>query len=429
MLAAQAALANSDPYTDTLPTGGAAVGYTWQAERSPYRGAQIGHSLDPFYLYEGEHAYLHASRAGLKFTSDAWRFDAFIRERFEGYTVDRVPSAALGMPVREPGFDLGAAVRRHTAFGTPYVEVLRDASHRSGGSELRLGYWANPWSRGRFELRPHAALAYRDARLNDYYYGAGAGTDAEIALHATYRVIGNWSLIGSLGATRRSGAIAGSPLVENRTETQAMLGFTYDFSPGIKRWEPEGKPLIARLLYGASSDCDVLQIVQFKCTTTHTVDSTDIWAMEIGRTLIKEPNGHPVEIAGFLGLLRHVERGHQADFRQFNAYLKAYYYGFPWDSRVRTRFGIGSGLAYAERVPEMERRDQARKGLGTWKLLNYLDPSIDVRVSDLVGSRSLRDTYLGLGVSHRSGMFGRSQLLGNVSGGSNYIYVSLETTF
>ncbi len=242
-------------------------------------------------------------------------------------------------------------------------------------------------------------------------------------------MIGNWSLIGSLGATRHSGAIAGSPLVENRTETQAMLGFTYDFSPGIKRWEPEGKPLIARLLYGASSDCDVLQIVQLKCTTTHTVDSTDVWAMEIGRTLIKEPNGHPVEIAGFLGLLRHVERGHQADFWQFNAYLKAYYYGFPWDSRVRTRFGIGSGLAYAERVPEMERRDQARKGLGAWKLLNYLDPSIDVRVSDLVGSRSLRDTYLGLGVSHRSGMFGRSQLLGNVSGGSNYIYVSLETTF
>lgn len=429
MLAAPAALANSDPFTDTLPTGGAAVGYLWQAERSPYRGAQNGHSLDPFYLYEGEHAYLHSSRAGLKFTSDAWRFDAFVRERFEGYTVDRVPAAAVGMQVREPGFDLGAAVRRRTAFGTPYVELLRDASHRSGGSELRLGYWGNAWSRGRFELRPHAALAYRDAKLNDYYYGVGAGTDAEIALHATYRVIGNWSLIGSLGATRRSGAIAASPLVENRTNTTAMLGVIYDFSPAIKRWEPEARPLIARLLYGASSDCDVLQVVRLNCTTTHTVDSTDIWAMELGRTLIKEPNGHPVEIAGFLGLLRHVERGNQADFWQFNAYLKAYYYGFPWDKWVRTRFGIGSGLAYAERVSTMEQRDQAKSGLGTWKLLNYLDPTVDVRVSDVLGRAVPRDSYVGVGVSHRSGMFGRSQLLGNVDGGSNYIYVYLETTF
>ncbi len=151
--------------------------------------------------------------------------------------------------------------------------------------------------------------------------------------------------------------------------------------------------------------------------------------MEIGRTLIKQPNGRPVEIAGFLGLLRHVERGNQADFWQFNAYLKAYYYGLPWDKWLRTRFGIGSGLAYAERVPTMESRDQAKSGLGTWKLLNYLDPTVDVRVSDLLGRAVPRDSYVGIGVSHRSGMFGRSQLLGNVDGGSNYIYVYLETTF
>ena len=40
-----------------------------------------------------------------------------------------------------------------------------------------------------------------------------------------------------------------------------------------------------------------------------------------------------------------------------------------------------------------------------------------------------KETWLGVGVSHRSGAFGRSQLYGNVNGGSNYIYVSAETTF
>ena len=47
-------------------------------------------------------------------------------------------------------------------------------------------------------------------------------------------------------------------------------------------------------------------------------------------------------------------------------------------------------------------------------------------MGDLIGARALRETYLGLGVSHRSGIFGSSQLLGNVNGGSNYLYGYLE---
>ena len=56
-----------------------------------------------------------------------------------------------------------------------------------------------------------------------------------------------------------------------------------------------------------------------------------------------------------------------------------------------------------------------------------LDPSIDVSVGDLFGVRTLRDTYFGFGVSHRSGIFGASQLFGNVNGGSNYIYSYIES--
>ena len=59
-------------------------------------------------------------------------------------------------------------------------------------------------------------------------------------------------------------------------------------------------------------------------------------------------------------------------------------------------------------------------------MLNYLDPTIDVSVGDLIGSRALKETYLGFGVSHRSGIFGTSRLLGNVNGGSNYLYTYVE---
>jgi len=93
---------------------------------------------------------------------------------------------------------------------------------------------------------------------------------------------------------------------------------------------------------------------------------------------------------------------------------------------VRTRLGFGIGLSYAQKVPFVEQRDQTLRGRNSSKILNYLDPSIDVSVGDLFGVRSMSETYLGVGVSHRSGIFGTSQVLGNVNGGSNYIYSYLE---
>jgi outer membrane protein len=426
-LVAFTAAASSDPFVDLLEPGGAAVGFTWRHERSTYRGADNALDSLPLYLYEGERGYLHGTTAGLKFRHEAWRFDAFLRYRFEGFTHDRRPAGTVGIePPREPGLDVGLSARRAMPWGTPYVELLRDASHHSQGTELRLGYW-NEWRRGRVTLRPNAVLAWRSQSLNDYYYGvpggysAGAGVDVQAGLYAAYALDESWSVLGAVRATRRSHEVTASPLAQGGLQGDAFVGFLYDFSPKEKRWQPESKPLIVKALYGFSSDCDVLQIVRLSCTSTHTVDRTDIAALHVGRTLIERAGGWPVDLAGFVGVQRQLEKGFQSDFFSFMAFFKAYYYGFPWDRYVRTRIGLGSGLSYSEKITEMEQNDQGRRGRGTWKLLNYLDPSIDFRVA--------RDTWLGVGVSHRSGAFGKSLLLGNINGGSNFIYVSVETSF
>lgn len=130
----------------------------------------------------------------------------------------------------------------------------------------------------------------------------------------------------------------------------------------------------------------------------------------------------PLDFVGYLGLLHHNERSLQQDFWQAEAYMKAFYYGFSWSDHARTRVGFGAGVSYAQKLPFVEQRDQAVRGCNSSKLLNYLDPSIDVSVGDLFGVRILRETYFGFGVSHRSGTFGTSQLLGNVNGGSNYTH-------
>jgi len=205
----------------------------------------------------------------------------------------------------------------------------------------------------------------------------------------------------------------------------ATLGLMYDFAPQPAPMG-ERKPLIMRALYGPSSECDLFPIITFQCTKTHTQDMTSVAALEVGQTMVKGVNGWPLDIAGFVGLLRHLEDGQQEDFWQLQAYFKLYYYGFPWRETVRTRLGFGAGIAYASHIPVSEQRDQALRGRDTSKLLLYLDPTIDINLGDLLRARSLRETYFGLGVSHRSGIFGSAKLFNNVDGGSNYIYGFVE---
>ncbi|MGH8703943.1 MAG: MipA/OmpV family protein [Burkholderiales bacterium] len=439
-LGAPQVLANSDPLTGVISVpGGAGLGVATRFEHSPYRGGGTRNDLVPIYLYEGKYVYLHAYRLGLKLEpGERHRFDLFLSHRFEGFPYDRVPPSLAGMAKRGPGLDLGASYELRGDWGAAYAEFLHDATDAAGGSELRLGY-KHEWRDGRLRLRPHAMLAVRDARLNDYYYGVlpteataqrpayapGSGANLALGLYAAYSLTERWRLLAGVSATRWAKAVRVSPIVENRTQLAGVLGLMYDFSPEARPW-PDRAPLALRVLYGASSDCDVLQIVRLSCTSTHTQDGTSVAGFEIGRPFVERLNGWPLDIYGVLGLLRHKERGLQSDFWQTNAYVKAYYHGFPWSERVRTRIGLGVGVAYAHAVPFVELRDQAARGRGNSKLLNYLDPSVDLSVGDLLGVRALRETYLGIGVSHRSGIFGASQLLGNVNGGSNYIYSYLE---
>ncbi len=437
-----AAWPNSDPFTGVAAPGGAAIGAAIRTERSPYRGAGTRNDFLPLYLYEGERFYLHSYGVGMKFgkLDDGPRYDVFLRHRFEGFPYDRVPDSLAGMAKREAGIDAGASAQIGGAWGIGFAEVLHDISAASRGSELRLGYMY-PWRSGRLWLRPHAIIGFRDAKLNDYYYGvrpgesnplraqysAKAGAAPQIGLYAAYALTERWRVLGGYTVTRMPQTVSDSPIVEGRTQKQLTLGLMYDISPDHDAW-PERKPLIVRVYHGDSSDCNVAHTVRLGCTSTHTRDRTTINGIDIGRPFIDRLNGWPLDIAGFVGLIRHDEAGFQDNFWQFNAYFKAYYYGFPWDAKVRTRLGMGIGVAYAQKINQMEVRDQTQRGRSTSKLLQTFDPTVDVSLGDLIGVRSLRETYVGMGVLHRSGIFGTSNLFGNVNGGSNYIYAYLETS-
>ena len=422
--------------------GGAGAGLLSRVEQSPYRGIGSRQDLIPLYVYEGEYAYLRSYRIGIKLDAQPWRFDLFLDRRFEGTPYDLTPDELPGLLRREQGADVGIGFAWRSPRRMAYVEAVRDATAVSHGGELRAGY-REEFGTGRLRLRPHLVLSWRNSALNDYYYGVspaeavpgrpayepGAGGEAQLDLYAIYRLTNAWIAVAGVSAIRRPAGVRMSPIVEGDTvQVGALLGLVYDFSPQTRQW-PEGRPSVARIFYGASSDCDMLQIVQLACTSTHTQDPTNVAGYEIGRPLVQRLNGWPLDFSLMVGLVRHKEYNLQGDFWQVNGYIKAHYYGFPWSHRVMTRLGFGAGLSYARRVPFMEQRDQAARGRDTSRLLNYMDPTIDVSLGDVIGSRALRDTYVGLGVSHRSGIFGSSQLLSNVDGGSNYIYSYVEASF
>lgn len=441
-IVAARACASADPYADLAEPEGLRVGAEMRVQRSPYRGAGARFDFQPLYLYEGDHVYIRSHSIGLKLpAAESGRFEAFLRYRFESHPTDDIPPILAGMSRREQGIDGGIGLNVEGAWGVAYAELLRDLSTASRGTELRAGF-KYPWRRGRLHVVPNLMLGFRDARLNDYYYGvrpeeaapdrpayhAGSGALPQLALQAAYRLTDRWWLLAGASIARLPDAVAGSPLVASRTVGSLSLGAMYDLSAERAAWK-EGRPLIARIFYGGSSDCDAVPIATLRCTSVHTQDKTTVVGFEVGRPFIERLNGWSLDLAGFLGLIRHNEQGFQPDFWQINAYIKGYYYGFPWDARLRTRLGLGVGLSFANRIPLSEQRDLAQRGRSTSKLLQTLDPTFDMNVGDLLGARNLRTTYAGVGVSHRSGIFGSSELLGNVNGGSNYIYGYAETSF
>ena len=437
-----------EPLTDILNTpGSAGLGVATRITTSPYLGGGTRYDLVPLYLYEGDRLFLHANRAGIKLLNDGdresgQRFDVFVEQRFEGFPAEKLPASLAGMGTRDSGIDLGLAYRLRRPWGTLRAELVRDVGSASRGTEARLGY-SYEWRSGPWSLRPDVSVSLRDAKLNNYYYGVraneamagrpayapGAGTQAQLGLYGSYDVSERWRLLAGVSATVLGTSVKNSPIVQKRVLPALYIGAAYDFGGHKREWAQEGSPTYFKLMYGKATEdgCHLARIITARCLSTAKVNGTNIAGVQVGKPFIQGLNGWPLDFAGYVGLTYHDERGLQANGAQLDVFMKAIYYGFPWSDRVKTRLGVGVGLSAAQRVPYTEVISQ--NGKTTSRLLNYLDPTIDVSVGDLLGVRSLKETYFGFGVSHRSGIFGASRLLGNVSGGSNYIYTYLETAF
>ncbi len=425
--------------------GSAGLGFIMRVETSPYADVDDRIDLLPLYLYEGERFFLGAGRAGFKLVDEErQRLDLFLDRRLEGFPQDGIPAGLAGMDMRSTSVDLGLAWRYRQRWGTVRATATHDVGGASDGAELVVGY-SRDWHAGRWLLRPDLSVSWRDGRLNDYYYGVkpheatpsrpayapGSGVNVSLGLFASYRLSENLRLLGGVSVTSLDRGVRASPIVADRLQLAAFAGAVYDFGTPAARWNDRDMPLIVKVFYGSASadGCHMARIMTLRCTSLDGDNPSRVTGVHIGRPFLERVNGWPLDIHGYVGLLRRNERGRQPGAWQVDAYMKAFYYGFPWSGSVQTRLGFGLGISYANRVPWHEEDSLGRRERPTSRLLNYLDPSIDVNVGDILGSSRWQRTYAGVGISHRSGIFASSRLLGNVNGGSNYIYTYIETEF
>ena len=153
-------------------------------------------------------------------------------------------------------------------------------------------------------------------------------------------------------------------------------------------------------------------------------EDLSIVAIDAGYLLKEDLFDLPIDIYAKAGL-SYFNEGTHDDTYEGLAYIKVFYNFDFLDNRVR--FGFGEGVSYTTSLLEAELYEASIDGGNTSKFLNYLDISLDFDIGKLFSYKPMHETYFGILLKHRSGIFG---LINNVEGGgSNYNSIYLERNF
>lgn len=178
-----------------------------------------------------------------------------------------------------------------------------------------------------------------------------------------------------------------------------------------------------RLANGKVTDSDFGEVI-FLDVQSYEHD-LEVTSLDIGYLLKKDAFNLPLDIYVKGGMSYFDEAGLQDDIYEGTIYIKVYWNIDFFKNRVR--LGFGEGGSYTSNILYYEKEEASANADNNSKYLNYIDFSLDFDIGRLVRYEPLKDTYLGVAVKHRSGIFG---LINNVEkGGSNYYVFSLEKNF
>lgn len=430
---------------ERVEEGTPGLGFALRGDSGIYQAESDSLDLMPLYFYEGSRLFAHGTSVGAHiFRKRSFELDLLARYRFDRlYQVD---SADLtDMRRRRPSLDGGLSARVNTRIGTFQLEWVSDMLDRHNGTELDLGY-RYTWEIGDWVISPFVTYRWQDKELVNYYYGvsqaqaspdrpvyAAEGAEnirwgANVAWWLSHRSL----LFGSLAAETLDDEIANSPIVSDERSVKGFLGYSFLFGNGSGkgRPRPDDPSWSWRLGAGYMTDCTFFTST-IGCAEPVKPHATLAYA-DIGKLLKRGPR---MDFYGRFGFVRHFMGNVIDDYNEYTGYMKMVVKAFStWSDRPAFRFGFGLGLSYSESISPEELKSQFVRSRGTsWgeaelvsHLMNYLEASIDFPLRRHSGKGLLANCYLGVGVLHRSAIFGLSELFNEIKAGVNATTLYLE---
>jgi MipA family protein len=137
------------------------------------------------------------------------------------------PSLELKVPKRDYAVEAGLEMLLDGEWGQSTLRAFHDVSGTHRGYEVSADY-SYRFTRGRFSLAPSVGVAYKSARLSDYYWGvhsdevrrtlfeyeADAGIGWEAGVRTSYYLTKRLRLAVSANYERLHHSVADSPIVE-----------------------------------------------------------------------------------------------------------------------------------------------------------------------------------------------------------------------
>ncbi|MGO1461074.1 MAG: MipA/OmpV family protein [Marinobacter sp.] len=444
-----ASLPESRMSVKDMPAGTVGLGASVRGGTSPYVGVSnlasqgAGNTVDllPLYLYEGEWLFAHGTSAGVHVVKNDWlKVDVLAKYRF-----NRLEPEANdyfdGMRDRNQTVDGGLSFTIDGDWGAFSTTWVNDILGHHNGYEWDFTY-KYAWESGRWFVSPFISYVYQDQDLTNYYYGVranealpnrpfyqpGSASFWRGGVNASYQVTSRLMVFSNIASQHVDSGIFNSPLVSDSQQSAASLGFAYFFGNALddstKQADSERSGEWSwRVNTGYQAEGP------FTRTLTGTLTrSKDVHAYMAGLTLGKLiSDGKYVDYWGRVSFNRRLENGNQSDFGEYNAYVMAMTTGHsPWTREEWIRAGIGFGFSYATKIPYVEQAKQAKREENTSHFLNYLEGQFDVPLRLMTDNKAVQNCYVGISLLHRSGIFAKSDILSNVSGGSDMVTGHLE---
>jgi len=445
-------VANSQEVTEipffNAPEGSTALGGGIRFGQSPYLASdnEDERQLDliPLYLYEGKYLFLRGTGGGLHFVNtDKWEVNLYARYRFQHLDPDS-NAFYQGLEERKQTLDAGFQIASTRDWGELRLSGLTDTLGKHDGQELQFSYRyrieAGPWS-----ISPYASVIWQDANLTNYYFGVseaeatperpaylpGESLWISMGLNTAWQASDRITFFGNVGFAGTDSEVINSPLVEEAGFSQAFIGGTYTFGnarkPDYIMDDDRKGEWSWRVNYGYQANGNIVSEIDQGDFSKSSVADTNIAGFTLSKLLTA---GKRFDFLGRVALFRHLEEDEgNGNFSSYAAYVMAMGKGYsPWSNRETFRWGFGFGMSYAQSVPIAEQRKQSGSGAfgNTSHFLNYLEVTADFPLKNISKANWLQRCYAGLSIVHRSGIFGTSDFLGDVSGGADWLTAHLE---